>query len=65
MATKQQLLNQLATDFPEYWAWLQSKPRALEKVRNIASQGGTWGKFSTAVTGLKSYQTFLAGGTGD
>ena len=65
MATKQQLLNQLATDFPEYWAWLQSKPRAMEKVRNIASQGGTWGKFSTAVTGLKSYQTFLAGGTGD
>jgi hypothetical protein len=65
MATKQQLLDQLAALHPEYWAWLQSKPTALAKVMNLASQGLTFNKFVGQVEALKSYGTWVTGGTVD
>jgi hypothetical protein len=65
MATKQQLLQQLQAAYPDYWTWLQAKPNALKKVQALAGSVDKWGKLEQTVLGLKSYNTFLAGGTGD
>lgn len=63
--TGRELIQQLQTQAPEYWAWLQSKPNALQKVKNISQQYTAWNKFFGAVTSLKSYATFTSGGNED
>lgn len=63
--TAKELLQKLQTDDPTYWAWLQAKPQALEKVRSLAQNFQGWDKYYSAVKALKSYSTFAAGGTED
>jgi hypothetical protein len=59
--TRQELLQRLQTEAPDYWAWLQSKENALSKVKSLAGSVSQWSKFFTAIQGLKSYATFTSG----
>ncbi len=64
MATRQEFLTRLQTEYPEYWAWLQSRPTALQRIRDLAGQyasaatgsgGQQYAAFVTQVQTLKSY----------
>ena len=71
MANVGDLLNRLAVEAPDYWAWLQTHPNALTKVKNLAQEhaggpagqvsGQRWEGFFGAVTALKSFTTFATG----
>lgn len=63
--TRQEILQRLQTEAPEYWAWLQGKENALAKVKTLAGSIDKWSKFFTGVQKLKSYGTWQAGGTTD
>jgi len=64
---EQALLDAVAEEFPEYWAWLQGKSGALDKVKRLAAQYAAQATgagrrvtplFLEAVQALKSFQTW-------
>lgn len=67
--TVKEFLSQLASTYPDYWAWLQNKPNALDKVkalaREAADSGWKFNRFDNQVTALKSYTSFSSGQTQD
>lgn len=66
------LIELLKASYPGYWEWLQTKPNALKKVRELAKSFSglfpssgfptkAWKKFENAVLALKSYANYSAG----
>lgn len=61
-------LGRIQAEFPEYWAWLQSKPSSMQKINEMAASyeklatsvrgNKQYASFSQAVQGLKSFATF-------